>query len=76
MCCMHMHVSTKVDRCEARLQSSPGPTRRCSLNSDDIGDGGAWAIADALAARGVSHVEMPATPYRIWKSLQEAAGRS
>jgi carbon-monoxide dehydrogenase large subunit len=32
------------------------------------------AILDALAARGVRHVDMPATPERIWRALQAAAG--
>jgi carbon-monoxide dehydrogenase large subunit len=32
------------------------------------------AVLDALAARGVRHLDMPATPERIWRALQ-AAGR-
>ena len=30
------------------------------------------AIVDALAALGVEHVEMPATPERVWRSIQAA----
>ena len=30
------------------------------------------AIVDALASRGVRHVDMPATPERIWRALQAA----
>jgi carbon-monoxide dehydrogenase large subunit len=30
------------------------------------------AVIDALAARGVRHLDMPATPERIWRALQEA----
>jgi len=33
------------------------------------------AIADALAPLGVRHVEMPATPERVWRAIREA-GRS
>lgn len=33
------------------------------------------AILDALAARGVTSLDMPATPYRVWQALQPAAGR-
>lgn len=33
------------------------------------------AILDALAARGVTSLDMPATPYRVWQALQQAAGR-
>jgi carbon-monoxide dehydrogenase large subunit len=33
------------------------------------------AVLDALAARGVRHVDMPATPERIWRVLQAARQR-
>jgi len=32
------------------------------------------AIVDALAEFGVRHVEMPATPERVWRAIQEASG--
>jgi carbon-monoxide dehydrogenase large subunit len=32
------------------------------------------AIAHALADRGVSHIEMPATPERVWRAIREADG--
>jgi carbon-monoxide dehydrogenase large subunit len=28
------------------------------------------AVLDALAARGARHLDMPATPERIWRALQ------
>ena len=28
------------------------------------------AVLDALAERGVTHIDMPATPERIWRALQ------
>lgn len=31
------------------------------------------AIADALAEHGVEHIDMPATPCRVWQALQTAA---
>jgi carbon-monoxide dehydrogenase large subunit len=31
------------------------------------------AIVDALAEYGVTHVEMPATPERVWRAIQDAA---
>ncbi len=31
------------------------------------------AIVDALAELGVEHVEMPATPERVWRAIQDAA---
>jgi carbon-monoxide dehydrogenase large subunit len=30
------------------------------------------AIADALAPLGVTQVDMPATPYRVWSAIQQA----
>jgi carbon-monoxide dehydrogenase large subunit len=30
------------------------------------------AIVDALAPLGVRHVEMPATPARVWRAIQDA----
>ena len=30
------------------------------------------AIADALAEFGVTHIEMPATPERVWRAFQAA----
>jgi len=34
------------------------------------------AVADALAAFGVRHVEMPLTPERVWRAIREAAARA
>ena len=33
------------------------------------------AIVDALAELGVEHVEMPATPERVWQAIQSAKAR-
>ena len=30
------------------------------------------AIVDALAELGVRHIEMPATPERVWRAIREA----
>jgi carbon-monoxide dehydrogenase large subunit len=30
------------------------------------------ALADALKPYGILHVDMPATPYRIWQTIQNA----
>ena len=34
------------------------------------------AVLDALSARGVRHLDMPATPERVWRALQGADRRS
>jgi aerobic carbon-monoxide dehydrogenase large subunit len=31
------------------------------------------AIVDALAEFGVTHIEMPATPERVWRTIRDAA---
>ena len=31
------------------------------------------AILDALACRGISHLDLPMTPHRVWSALQEAS---
>jgi carbon-monoxide dehydrogenase large subunit len=33
------------------------------------------AIVDALAELGVEHVEMPATPERVWRAIEDARRR-
>jgi aerobic carbon-monoxide dehydrogenase large subunit len=30
------------------------------------------AVVDALAEYGVKHIEMPATPERVWRAIHEA----
>src|SRR5262249_51539245 len=32
------------------------------------------AVADALSEFGIRHLDRPATPYRIWRAIQEARG--
>jgi len=34
------------------------------------------AIMDALAPLGVTHMDMPATPHRIWAAIQAAKAPS
>jgi carbon-monoxide dehydrogenase large subunit len=34
------------------------------------------ALVDALAELGVTHIDMPATPLRIWEAIQAAQGTS
>jgi carbon-monoxide dehydrogenase large subunit len=33
------------------------------------------AVIDALVHEGVTHLDMPASPMRVWAALQEARGR-
>jgi carbon-monoxide dehydrogenase large subunit len=31
---------------------------------------------DALAAKGVKHLDMPASPHRVWQAIQAAEARA
>jgi aerobic carbon-monoxide dehydrogenase large subunit len=62
------------------LSEVPAPTNRLGVRSG--GEGGTTpalavvinAIVDALAELGVRHIEMPATPERVWRAIQGARG--
>jgi carbon-monoxide dehydrogenase large subunit len=34
------------------------------------------AVVDALVSRGVNHLDLPASPQRVWQALQQRAGES
>jgi carbon-monoxide dehydrogenase large subunit len=62
------------------VESNPVPTKTNPLGVKGAGEAGcvgampavANALADALSAVGVRHIDMPATPERIWRALREA----
>ena len=33
------------------------------------------AVVDAVAELGITHLDMPTTPYRVWSAIQEAKRR-
>ena len=59
---------------------TPSPTNELGVKG--IGEAGTIAssvavinaIVDALAPLGIKHVDMPASPDRLWKQIQEAKG--
>ena len=63
------------------LADSQTPTTYNPLGAKGIGEAGTIgstpavqnAIIDALAHLGVRHIDMPATPQRVWEALQAAA---
>ena len=65
------------DLCAIEVESNPAPTAANPLGVKGAGEAGtvgalpavAGAVADALAARGIDHVEMPASPERVWRAL-------
>jgi carbon-monoxide dehydrogenase large subunit len=34
------------------------------------------AVIDALSELGVRHIDMPATPERVWRAIRDAEGRA
>ena len=34
------------------------------------------AVADALAELGIRHIDMPATPERVWRAIEELRVRA
>jgi carbon-monoxide dehydrogenase large subunit len=58
------------------------PTATNPLGAKGVGEGGVTgsmpalmnAVMDALRRAGVEHFDMPASPQRIWRALQEARG--
>jgi aerobic carbon-monoxide dehydrogenase large subunit len=65
------------------VKSNPVPTPTNPLGVKGCGEAGcvgampavANAIVDALASLGLCHIEMPATPERIWRAINSLAKR-
>ena len=64
------------------LAEHPTPAKTNPLGAKGCGEAGCAgsltsimnAVMDALADRGIRHVDMPLTPFRIWQALQKAGG--
>ena len=75
-----MPRATHFPELATALSEVPSPTNRLGVRSG--GEGGTTpalaavinAIVDALAEFGVRHIEMPATPERVWRAIRDAAG--
>ncbi len=65
------------------VQSHPVPTKSNPLGAKGCGEAGtsgglpsvANAVIDALSEYGITHLEMPMTPARIWQAIQDAKAR-
>ena len=68
------------DLCDIACESNPVPTKTNPLGVKGAGEAGcvgalpavANALVDALSEFGVRHIEMPATPERVWRTMQRA----
>src|SRR6516164_2175815 len=66
------------DFCHLEVESNPVPTKTNPLGAKGVGEAGCVgalpavvnAVVDALSEFGVRHIEMPATPERIWRAMQ------
>ena len=72
-----------TDISAVEVKSNPVPTKTNPLGVKGAGEAGcvgampavANALVDALSHLGVRHIEMPATPERLWRAIHEANGR-
>ncbi len=68
------------DLSAVHVESNPVPTKTNPLGVKGAGEAGcvgalpavANALVDALSVLGIRHVEMPATPERIWRAIRAA----
>jgi carbon-monoxide dehydrogenase large subunit len=64
------------------FESHPVPARTNPLGAKGCGEAGCAgslpavmnAVVDALSEFGIMHIDMPATPHRIWQAIQAARG--
>jgi carbon-monoxide dehydrogenase large subunit len=64
------------------FESHPVPARTNPLGAKGCGEAGCAgslpavmnAVVDALTEFGITHIDMPATPHRIWQAIQAARG--
>ncbi len=69
------------DLCSVQVKSNPVPTPTNPLGVKGCGEAGcvgampavANAIVDALSGFGIRHIEMPATPERIWRAISNSS---
>ena len=66
------------DLCDIEVEANPVPTKTNPLGVKGAGEAGcvgalsavANAVVDALSEFGVKHIEMPATPERVWRAMR------
>jgi len=72
------------DSCSFDLGNNPVPTKLNPIGAKGAGEAGNVgglgaimnAIVDALRPLGIDHIDMPATPSRVWHAIQEAKKNS
>jgi carbon-monoxide dehydrogenase large subunit len=69
-----------TDAIEFRIASHPVPAKTNPLGAKGCGEAGCAgslpavmnAVVDALSEYGIHHIDMPATPFRVWQAIQAA----
>jgi carbon-monoxide dehydrogenase large subunit len=64
------------------VMSHPVPARTNPLGVKGCGEAGCAgaltsvmnALVDALSEYGIRHIDMPATPHRVWQAIHDAGG--
>jgi carbon-monoxide dehydrogenase large subunit len=77
-------IPRAIDLPDLNITLTGVPTKANPLGVKGSGQAGAIAapqtiisaILNALAALGVTHIDMPATPERVWRAIQEAKHRA
>lgn len=77
-----MPTVNEMPRMELDRTVTPTPVN--DLGAKGVGEAGTIAasaavinaICDALAPLGITHVDMPASPDRLWKQVQEARSQA
>jgi carbon-monoxide dehydrogenase large subunit len=70
------------DLSSVAMKSNPVPTKTNPLGVKGCGEAGcvgampavANAVVDALSVYGVHHIDIPVTPERVWRTIQDARG--
>ncbi|MEE8332969.1 MAG: xanthine dehydrogenase family protein molybdopterin-binding subunit [Alphaproteobacteria bacterium] len=68
------------DMCSFDMQNNPVPTKTNPIGAKGAGEAGNVgglgaimnAVVDALSPLGIRHIDMPATPQRVWRAIRDA----
>ena len=75
------HAARRTISADIEVEANPVPTKTNPLGVKGAGEAGCVgalpavvnALVDALSEFGVRHIEMPATPERVWRAMQGKA---